>query len=97
MAICFSNLGGVVFALVGTKPSSASPRAPISRAAMVMTIPRMKLRISDPRKDQMGKDTLSKDPVNQARIEKDRLEKRSAYGRVDFPHTSTPTLHSTQH
>src|SRR5260370_30021082 len=50
MAICCSSFGGSVSAFVGTKPSNATPRPTMSRTRMVMTIPRMKLRISSPRR-----------------------------------------------
>src|ERR1035437_3432533 len=46
MAMWISISGGALLARVGKKPSRARPRPPISRTRMVMTIPRMKLRIS---------------------------------------------------
>src|SRR5208282_5697759 len=51
MAKCFSISGGALFARVGRKPSRARPKLPSSRTTIVTTIPRTKLRISDPRKN----------------------------------------------
>src|SRR5260370_11288078 len=49
MAMCISISAGALWARVGKNPSRARPRPPIARTRMVMTIPRMKLRILDPR------------------------------------------------
>src|SRR6266478_949737 len=49
MARWISISWGGLLARVGKKPSRARPRPPIARTRMVTTIPRMKLRILDPR------------------------------------------------
>src|SRR5208283_4458767 len=49
MARWRSIFGGATLARVGRKPSRARPRVPISRTRIATTIPRIKLRIEEPR------------------------------------------------